>query len=83
MPTIKERDLEYERILGIKQKYEHELHKWLAGEGWEHTCQTPGSTWMWKRKLADGTFVYGNVQTATHFALHMLGDEMARERSAG
>lgn len=40
----------------------------LARRGWEHTCQTPGSYWMWSKSIL-GKTVLVDMETALRFEL--------------
>jgi hypothetical protein len=40
-------------IRNLRQAAEWKRDAWLRARGWESTCETPGSLWMW-RKLWNG-----------------------------
>lgn len=49
--------------------YQHDMlgyreDRFLTKSGWKHTCSTPGSVWLWERKLPDGRVVLVNKHTA-------------------
>jgi hypothetical protein len=34
---------------------EDTVSRFLTARGWERTCQVPGSYWLWKRRLPNGS----------------------------
>lgn len=57
----------------IISKYDIELaekaleqfkEEYLRLNGWEHTCSTPGSYWLWQKTLGDGRRMLTDLSTA-------------------
>lgn len=44
--------------LNLKRK------KILAARGWKETCNTPGSVWLWEKKLDDGRVILMTFDSA-------------------
>ena len=40
---------------------------YLRNMGWKHTCNTPGSYWLWEKKLGDGRIIL----VSADYALNM------------
>lgn len=40
-------------ILSLENQLEVSRTQYLRMHGWERTCNTPGSFWMWKRDFSD------------------------------
>lgn len=77
-------DREELRCLDIKR--EEEMQKYLRRTGWEYTCSTPGSYWMWEKEL-DGRVLLVGEPTAFRIQgvieeLATLDKEVADEREA-
>jgi hypothetical protein len=43
---------ESQRLDALLRRHEYDRRKWLQSRGWEQTCETPGSYWMWMRMWA-------------------------------
>lgn len=48
-PVKSMRDVE-----AAQEAAKHIESKFLTSRGWKYTCSTPGSVWMWEKKLPDG-----------------------------
>ena len=44
---------------------------YLRERGWEHTCNTPGSLWVWSKTLPDGRVILTSKTQALAFASAM------------
>lgn len=56
-------------VEGAEQVYEGYKRDYLRRWGWEETCSTPGSFWLWKRDFAD----YDKKMRAIHRRLKLPG----------
>jgi len=61
-----------ERIEDMTDECENIGNTILRSAGWEHTCQTPGSLWLWKK---DGFLV--DKGTAMHICEVECAESMA------
>ena len=52
--------------------------QWLRRHGWEYTCQTPGSMWLWQKKLPDGRVALVDESTAFSFEESLMSDKEIR-----
>lgn len=41
-------------------------HSHLNSSGWKYTCNTPGSLWLWEKRLPDGRLALANESVALH-----------------
>jgi len=41
---------------------------YLRERGWQHTCDTPGSLWVWSKTLPDGRVILTSKTQALAFA---------------
>jgi len=48
----------------LEDRIEEETIRVLRSSGWRETCQTPGSYWLWEKKLPDGRTVLVSRQMA-------------------
>lgn len=73
-----------EDIEALQQKLSEATEQYLRSRGWHHTCQTPGSLWLWEKYL-DG-FMYrvpsdlalsmqSNVDMLEHWDIHRRSKE--------
>lgn len=51
-----------------------EEQKLLTERGWEYTSDTPGSVWLWEKKLADGRTLLVNTDTALTLETELCGE---------
>lgn len=42
-------DLDY--ILELREDLKHDTAKFLTGQGWQYTSDTPGCCWMWVKLI--------------------------------
>lgn len=52
-----------EHIREAECRVEHLKDRYLQERGWKHTCDCPGSIWLWVKEI-DGTRWSGNTDTA-------------------
>lgn len=50
-------ELPHSLILDKRQSADDDEAAWLRERGWKHTCQTPGSYWMWQRAWDEKVFL--------------------------
>ena len=48
----------------------------MKKRGWNHTCKTPGSLWLWEKTMPDGRVILTDRGTAA-----MLEEQMCHEES--
>ncbi len=61
----------------IEQQHEDassKLDTILRKRGWKYTSNTPGSIWLWEKKLPDGRTALVNVGTAIDFEKDLCGE---------
>ena len=58
-------NLRYER-----ECIEHKEREYLQKKGWNYTCNTPGSIWLYQIKLEDGRTILVSHSTAIHMQEH-------------
>jgi len=46
----------------------------LESHGWTYTCATPGSTWLYEKKISDGRTLLVNASTAIDVEMDLQGD---------
>lgn len=51
-------------IDSARELVEHAINDYLRSKGWVHTSATPGSYWLWQRKLDDGRIMLVDRETA-------------------
>lgn len=56
--------IEYEDLLDMETEYDEACNSYLRDNGWKHTCDTPGSVWLWQ-KLIDGRLFAVHRDAAT------------------
>jgi hypothetical protein len=49
--------------------------RYLEHTGWKYTSSTPGSIWMWRKKLANGDTLLMFEKDAVHVQKHLDQDE--------
>lgn len=49
-----------------KEQLDFKADALLREKGWKETSSTPGSLWLWERKLDDGRIVLVNKASAIH-----------------
>lgn len=45
--------LSFNDLQQCKDELEAKEHRYLRENGWEYTCNTPGSFWLWKKRIGD------------------------------
>ena len=48
----------------LRDEAERLENQFLRKRGWEYVCDTPGSFWLWQKKLPDGRVMLVNKATA-------------------
>jgi hypothetical protein len=71
-------------IRNLRQAADWKRDAWLRTRGWEATCETPGSLWMWRRLWngRDGktpTLILVDVTHAEHIQAEWDAEEDYRE----
>lgn len=61
--TQSQLDSTWEDLLALRRKY-------LEQQGWKHTCNTPGSVWLWERQM-DGRMLLVDMSTAIDMAAYL------------
>ncbi len=54
----------FDEVDDAKQEIGFAVDALLRTKGWEYTCDTPGSYWLWSRKLSDGRTLLVGRDTA-------------------
>ncbi|OCS48827.1 hypothetical protein [Ralstonia pickettii] len=54
------------RLFAARDAVEAARYVFLVAAGWEHTCDTPGSHWLWQKALPDGRTVLVSAETAVN-----------------
>ena len=55
-----------EDIENAREQLGFAVNDFLRRKGWQYTCETPGSLWLWKRALKDGRVMLVNEATALY-----------------
>ncbi len=58
-------------IIKARHKLDYESDKYLRENGWTHTCDTPGSYWLWSKELEDGRTMLVEKGMAITLQSHM------------
>lgn len=69
MDRKKIRDTE-RRLAQRDERLRDDRDAYLRACGWEWTCDTPGSLWLWTRKYK-GKLILVNTDTAMHMQAHV------------
>ena len=56
-----------------------ECERIIVRRGWRHTCQTPGSVWLWTKKLKDGRIILCNLELAIDIEILETGEHWEHE----
>jgi hypothetical protein len=43
----------YRELEVMRENLEAREHQYLREKGWQYTCNTPGSFWLWQKKVGD------------------------------
>ena len=64
--------LSRDTIFRAEEQAERIKAEYLRERGWVHTCDLPGSVWLWTKALPDKGTVYLNMDQALHmeYVLH-------------
>src|SRR5688572_10782044 len=74
-----------QQIADAQSQAEELEDAYLRERGWQHTCDTPGSLWVWSKTLPDGRVILTSKTQALAFASVMergysdASDEEVRE----
>jgi hypothetical protein len=49
-----------------KEFLDYRIAAYLRKKGWKHTSSTPGSIWLWEKKLDDDRTVLVDTKAAIH-----------------
>lgn len=66
----------FDRIDGAEEQVKSSKASLLRKHGWEQTCKTPGSLWMWQKDLPDGRTMLVSTDTALRFAREEACDKV-------
>lgn len=58
-------------------------HALLRKRGWNYVCNTPGSYWLWERKLEDGRTLLVDTQLALNMETLLCGEEYDDDEIGG
>jgi hypothetical protein len=67
-----------EEIDATRERAGQLVDQYLRKSGWEHTCQTPGSYWMWRKEI-DGTAYLVDTSSAEQFQRELDYREMRKQ----
>lgn len=70
-----------EEIESTEDRATNLREKYLRKSGWEHTCQTPGSYWMWTKDIGGKLYVC-TTKDAFDFQKHIDYAEMMQPHDA-
>ena len=54
-----------------KEVLEEVEKTYLEERGWQYTCKTPGSYWLWEKRLEDGRTVIAEKEFALRIELFL------------
>ena len=60
----------YGKVLAAREELAEAERKFLHAHGWEYTCRTPGSFWLWQKTLPDGRTILAAQTSAVNMAEH-------------
>jgi hypothetical protein len=63
-----------EDVQRLREEVEDKAHALLRSKGWRYTCSTPGSRWLWEKKLPDGRTVLVDSRSAEVMQENMDND---------
>lgn len=66
-------------IKNAENEVESNVRAYLQKYGWKMTCQTPGSYWLWEKKLDDGRTVLCNEGLALGMTMRAFDEKPERE----
>jgi hypothetical protein len=72
--TLEEMSLEFDAL-------KHKQKRILERRGWKETCATPGSVWMWEKRINDGRTILVSFETA--WCSESVAIEMEASSAAG
>lgn len=49
-------DLWFVKADALQQQADRTVERALRAAGWEYTCNTPGSVWMWQKEIDGATY---------------------------
>lgn len=58
--------LSRDTIFRAEEQLERIKSEYLREHGWVHTCELPGSVWLWAKVLPDKGTVYLDLDQALH-----------------
>ena len=77
-PSIRPERRTQDALQALREQLEHAEYRYLEQRGWKHTCQTPGSYWMWEKKLPDGRTAILHQDSALRFEAQLTCDECGK-----
>ena len=67
-PTYDKHVGPFDKIEGMRRRADEAANELIRANGWKYTCQTPGSRWLWEKKMPDGRTLLVDPKTALQFA---------------
>jgi hypothetical protein len=61
---------DYNRISRAEEALKTSKDHYLTARGWQHTCRTPGSMWLWER-VYQGRTIMAPLDTAFEMQAHI------------
>jgi hypothetical protein len=61
---LTEFEKEHNKIEDMRTDADFARDRFLRRHGWQSVCNTPGSCWLWERKLRDGRTVLVSAELA-------------------
>lgn len=69
----------FDNIRESREQIDFREGELLKSLGWTYTSQTPGSLWMWMKKLPNGHIYLVIATTATYIERELSGEEYQDE----
>ena len=60
----------YNEVTFAQNELQFTQERYLRSHGWEHTSDTPGCLWLWRKKTPKGEFLLVDTSTAISMQSH-------------